>query len=134
MQTEERREYDRNHRKRTLLHHRKYFRDWYAVNAEKIRKRQRIKYHENKEKHRFRHIKKTYGISKEQFDTMMSLQGGKCLICRKDDKLHVDHCHKTGVIRGLLCSRCNMTLGKVNDDISILKSMIDYLGSYARWI
>ena len=76
------------------------------------------------------HLKQTYGISLADYDAMLYNQGGVCLICRQSPdkmRLAVDHDHKTGKIRGLLCSNCNIALGAVNDDIEILCSMIGYL-------
>lgn len=71
---------------------------------------------------------------------MLDNQGGKCKICGKhytDTKpvqnqneythLHVDHCHSTGKVRGLLCFNCNATLGHVKDNITVLKEAIKYL-------
>ena len=54
--------------------------------------------------------------------------GGKCNICSKpEDTLCVDHCHKTGKIRGLLCFDCNTGLGKLGDDVQSIQRAIDYL-------
>jgi Autographiviridae endonuclease VII len=46
--------------------------------------------------------------------------------------LFVDHSHITGKVRALLCDKCNRALGSVNDDISILKSLIDYIEKYGK--
>ena len=51
----------------------------------------------------------------------------ECVICGADGPLVVDHCHITGVIRGLLCSRCNSVIGMVEENVAILRKMIDYL-------
>jgi hypothetical protein len=57
-------------------------------------------------------------------------QGGRCAICDiETDKLNVDHCHRTGVIRGMLCGKCNTILGLAQDNIDILLSAINYLKS-----
>jgi hypothetical protein len=86
-------------------------------------------------------MKKLYGITFEQFDEMMAAQGGKCAnpACdktfegkmaetyRKKDGLHIDHDHKTGRVRGLLCARCNATLGHARDSIDRLAGLIEYL-------
>jgi hypothetical protein len=76
---------------------------------------------------------KRYNISSEQYNFMLELQNGTCSICGKTDirngqsiHLSIDHCHKTGKIRALLCGRCNMVLGLVNDDVSVLNNMIKY--------
>lgn len=61
---------------------------------------------------------KKYGLTKDQYLNMLEKQKGACAICclprfRQNEKvLHIDHCHKTGKVRGLLCSMCNTTLGK----------------------
>lgn len=56
-------------------------------------------------------LKQLYGITLNQFNVMLKTQKSKCLICRRAVKLVVDHCHKTGRVRGLLCSKCNMVFG-----------------------
>lgn len=63
---------------------------------------------------------------------MLHNQGNKCKICEThesefDKRLAVDHCHKTGKVRGLLCSSCNTSLGKFKDDPEILRRAINYL-------
>lgn len=77
-----------------------------------------------------------HGISQEEFDAMLDNQGHMCYICgKKHDvtvprgkgKLHVDHNHLTGKIRGLLCHRCNAVLGFVEDNESILLKATEYL-------
>lgn len=71
-----------------------------------------------------------YGITGEQYDALHEMQKGLCYICRHSPKnraLHVDHCHRTGTIRGLLCHRCNVALGFFKDDIDRLEDAIAYL-------
>lgn len=84
--------------------------------------------------------KRSFGLSKKDYKVMLSEQNGVCAICgfsetvrtntNKLMNLAVDHCHKTGEIRGLLCSKCNMALGGFNDDVSTLKSAIEYLNKH----
>lgn len=85
-------------------------------------------------------ISKQYGISKAEYQTILSKQNGACAICKSGEtsicnrsnkirRLTVDHCHTTGKIRGILCSRCNRALGFFKDDIENLHSAIKYLGS-----
>lgn len=76
-----------------------------------------------------------YGISPERYQEMLIEHDNKCRICRTDrpggmGSWHVDHCHVTNVVRGLLCSNCNTALGKAKDSIAILQAMIDYLKLY----
>ena len=59
-----------------------------------------------------------------------ALQDGKCAICGKRDELRrlaLDHCHKTGKLRGLLCMQCNTGLGQFRDDTNLLQKAITYL-------
>ena len=95
-----------------------------AYNADKAAAR-RIVHDRNR-------IKTSYGISLEQVQTMHDSQNGVCAICSKPEpgklgKLHIDHCHATGVVRGLLCHKCNLMLGHANDDTETLSKAISYL-------
>jgi hypothetical protein len=76
-----------------------------------------------------------YGIDKDQWNKMFQEQQGKCLICEKHASetkrgLAVDHCHKTGKVRGLLCHTCNKGLGLFRDNAEIISSAIDYLNKH----
>lgn len=75
-----------------------------------------------------------YGITREQFSEMMADQKEACATCRrqfdwsdKQTKPHIDHCHGTGKIRGLLCNRCNTVLGLVSESSDTLLTLIEYL-------
>jgi len=57
------------------------------------------------------HLKRTYGITLDDFNRISNEQNNKCKICRKETKLFVDHCHNTNKVRGLICITCNTTLG-----------------------
>lgn len=75
---------------------------------------------------------KQYGITIETLESLKKSQGYKCAICgipegQLSRDLHIDHCHSTGKVRGLLCFACNGSLGKVGDNIEILEKMIGYL-------
>jgi hypothetical protein len=76
--------------------------------------------------------RKTSGVTPIEYAEMLVKQNGVCAICKgvnKDGRsLAADHCHQSGKKRGLLCGRCNLTLGRVEDDIEILRGMIQYLG------
>jgi Recombination endonuclease VII len=73
----------------------------------------------------------TYGLSQEDYDAMIASQNGVCRICGhipdEGKAFHVDHCHATGKVRGLLCSRCNTGLGMFRDDPDALRKAADYL-------
>lgn len=69
-----------------------------------------------------------YGLSIEEYAALGERQGGRCAICEaRIDNLHVDHCHSTGRVRGLLCGPCNRGIGMLRDDPAILRRAIDYL-------
>lgn len=80
---------------------------------------------------RWEHLKYRYGIDYADYLTMSEEQNGQCAICGVTvDPLHVDHCHETGVVRGLLCGPCNTSLGGFKDDPSILQRAIAYLDKF----
>jgi len=73
-----------------------------------------------------------YGITPEQFEAMLAGQDGRCAICRTDEPggkggWHVDHCHDSKVIRGLLCHCCNIGVGQFKDDPTRLRAAADYI-------
>lgn len=73
-----------------------------------------------------------YGLTESDFDEMFEAQGGRCAICYEipEKILCVDHDHETGKVRALLCDPCNKALGHVNDNMNILKNMINYLEAF----
>jgi len=87
--------------------------------------------------HRYNHLRRKYNITEEDFMRMERQQNGVCAICFKPEtskcrngdvsRLHVDHNHETGEIRGLLCNRCNRGVGFFKDEIEHLKGAIRYL-------
>jgi len=91
-------------------------------------------------KKRNENLKRSYGITMNEYNEMLEKQNGKCAICgttetkgRKSgrgggaDVFAVDHCHDTGDVRGLLCHSCNRAMGLLGDNTHILQSMIEYL-------
>ena len=78
-----------------------------------------------------------YGVSPDQYNSMLEAQGGVCAICRRAEtqeyngsvkRLCVDHDHDTGVVRSLLCAGCNVMIGHAGDDPGILVAAAAYLG------
>ena len=78
-------------------------------------------------------LKRKYKITVEDFDRMLAEQNNVCKLCGQQEKhkskrnLTVDHCHITGKVRGLLCHRCNCTIGLARENVTVLKKMINYL-------
>ena len=84
----------------------------------------------NRDSIRNQRYKKQYGISFDDKIKILKLQKCKCIICNKKiDGVsgHLDHCHKTKKIRGILCGNCNTAIGLFQDNIKLLESAIKYL-------
>ena len=84
------------------------------------------------EQDRGNYLKRKYGITSEEYDTMYSEQEGCCAICgihQSELKIRfcVDHDHDTGQVRGLLCNNCNNGIGKLKDNYDLLLRAADYL-------
>ncbi|MFB6521786.1 endonuclease VII domain-containing protein [Streptomyces sp. NPDC056401] len=73
------------------------------------------------------HLKRSYGMTEADRDEMIAAQGGICLICKKRAAVHVDHCHTTGRVRGVLCFNCNTAIGKLGDDPDAARRVVSYL-------
>ncbi|UQU68122.1 endonuclease VII domain-containing protein [Couchioplanes caeruleus] len=73
------------------------------------------------------HLRRRYGIGQLEFDGLLAAQGGVCAICGVDDPQHLDHDHRTGEVRGILCFNCNGGLGQFRDDPVLLADAIAYL-------
>lgn len=94
----------------------------------------------NRHKVRDSHLAK-YGLNSESYDKMREEQEQRCAICFRHESevprsnylgkvehaLHVDHCHATGKVRGLLCFNCNALLGKARDVVEVLERAAEYL-------
>jgi hypothetical protein len=80
-----------------------------------------------------RHLKYHYGLTVEQYQAMVEAQGNRCKICERgpeetgSKRLCVDHDHKTGKVRSLLCHYCNKALGHLEDSVERLQAAIEYL-------
>ena len=91
-----------------------------------------VKTKRGKEVQRKSGFKSDYNITLEQYDKMFEDQNGVCMICgdinKNGRRLCVDHNHKTGKVRALLCDHCNILLGFAKENVTILHSMVNYLG------
>lgn len=91
--------------------------------------------HSNPDKWLNKHLKQKFGIDLSYYNNLIQLQEGKCAICKVSQnelpkRLYVDHDHKTGKVRGLICHKCNTILGHSGDNIIILSNAIKYLKKY----
>lgn len=94
---------------------------------EETSKRTKIRRQENPDHFTDIRLRSWYGISKADYDKMFIEQKGKCKICNNVRKLSVDHDHDTLKVRGLLCSKCNIAIGLLEENISSLNNAIGYL-------
>lgn len=88
-------------------------------------------------------LKIRYQVDEHEYETMLAAQGGVCAICgqveggmanngKRKRRLSVDHDHGNGKVRGLLCGKCNILLGKVGESVVLLQSMVGYLQKHKR--
>lgn len=128
-------ERQRLYRERMTPEERERARQWQkayrAKNLERVRAQGRAWYHRNRDRARHNVLMKRHGISLEEFDRMLAEQGGGCAICGRPPNghgaLHVDHCHTTGKIRGLLCFSCNYAVGALQDEPDLFELAAEYL-------
>ena len=106
--------------------------DHYKHNKELYLNRMRAWRTNNARYNTSRKLEFNYGITIEQWEALLTSQGGRCAICRTDrpggkGAWHTDHCHATNKVRGLLCSECNIGLGKFSDSPERLEAAAKYL-------
>ena len=107
--------------------------EWTKKHIEDVKKyKKEYRAKQDPEWNRARGLKYNFGITPDEYDMLLRQQDGKCAICGKLPKksgkrLSVDHDHNTGVIRGLLCFRCNFGLSYFSEDFNIMKKAYLYL-------
>jgi len=120
--------YREEHKEEIYVAHKAY----YEEHREELLIRKRKYDAEHKREAKNRNLMRKYGISIEDYDVLFKTQGGKCGGCLISQKklnipLCVDHDHKTGKVRGLLCSPCNRLLGQLKDSPEVLIRLANYL-------
>ena len=120
---------------------------WVSMNREKMRAHSKRDYRKHKEARRAsrrawskanlgrnvaKNLRLKYGISTEEWEQLYREQNGLCAICGgvpggSAKKLHVDHDHATGRVRGLLCHACNIAIGLMRDDSERLRKATEYV-------
>ena len=107
-----------------------------CINAAQTRpKKPKRTKEETKNLYKSRAFFKKYGIHRSDFDLLRAKQDNKCAICKgnleNNKKSHMDHCHASGKLRGVLCTKCNVGLGMFQDNMENLKSAVKYLKKYS---
>jgi hypothetical protein len=102
----------------------KYYKKYTEKNKDRVKKQQS----RSPEQWKKINIARRYGITVEYYDSLLVQQNELCAIClKKPLKFHVDHCHESGIVRALLCSKCNTSLGLLQEDVEIFNRAIKYL-------
>ncbi len=115
-------------------------RTWYAKNAESQRLAVQEDRRLNPDKHRMAarkyRYKRVYGIELQDYESMFAAQNGVCAICSsapsRKMRLCVDHCHRTGKVRSLLCNLCNFAVGILEKDDSRYEQVKDYVSKWSE--
>ena len=134
------------------IYHNEWIKKWRAANPDKVKEyrakwlggdKEKIREYylnymigwriRNPEKVRANSLKSDYGMTLEQFKEMLNACGNKCPVCEREFdnqnrslKPHVDHCHKTGTIRGILCGDCNRAEGILKTSENVFR-LLQYL-------
>lgn len=109
----------------------------YKINKDKINSKRRALYRDSEEyKNKVNEgkFRSKYGIDYKRYSEILAIQNSKCAICKGSDfgrkgleRFLVDHCHRTGKVRGLVCNNCNSLLGFSNEDADVIRAAIKYL-------
>lgn len=120
-------------KKQWVENNKEYVKEYAKAYREKNREELNKKKRDNSDYYRNLNLKRNYNISLDDYNSMLEGQNGRCLGCNifhtdsARGRFHVDHCHTTGKIRGLLCHNCNTALGLVKDNVDTLSMLISYL-------
>lgn len=79
-----------------------------------------------------------HGLKSEEYERLFSIQSSRCAICQSEKPggrgWQIDHSHSTGVVRGILCFRCNLVLGMIEDFPPTARRIVEYLELKDGWI
>lgn len=115
-----------------------YAKEWRLKNPARTAERGKLYRARHPERYRYygwRARLKERGVTEEEYNTLLAAQGGACAICQRRPlrrRLCIDHNHRTGKNRGLLCDSCNRAIGLLGDDMSRLATAIAYLEAHAN--
>lgn len=106
---------------------------WRKANLERARATRRARAPLIRERTRDQHLRRTFGMSLEDYEALLAAQGGVCAICldapKPGESFHVDHHDERGGVRSILCVRCNNALGQFREDVVVAERAVDYLAS-----
>lgn len=125
-----RREYEAQWRAANRESQKAYLAKWYAGNQDKVKAYRQQNKARIRERTRQWALKTKFGLTVEDFDRMLASQSNACAVCQTvapKTGWHIDHCHSTGKVRGILCTNCNPMLGFAKDNTDTLKAAIRYL-------
>ncbi len=102
---------------------------WRQNNRDRVRERERVYHQSHRVRRNLQSTLSRYRMKAEEYKRLLERSGGKCEICGKPftKTPHVDHCHESKRVRGLLCGRCNTGLGQLQHNSEVLKNAIRYL-------
>ena len=126
--------YMAKHYQENLEREKKLRKEWYEANKLRVSIKGKADRLANPDKFMLARKLLKYGLTREQYEAKLKKQGNACEICQRSFARtpYVDHCHNSLVVRGLLCSQCNTSLGLLKEDIAIFKRCIAYLRKYKK--
>lgn len=113
-------------RDKNIEYHREKSKQYARANREVLLPKKREYYAENKDRLNLGRRLRKFGLALEEFRALEAEQGWACLLCGAEDHLVIDHCHKTGKVRALLCSPCNTAFGLLKEDPIRIMKLHDY--------
>jgi hypothetical protein len=84
--------------------------------------------------YREKQLRRRYGMTHADYAALMTAQDSRCAVCRETRELHIDHDHATGLVRGLLCPRCNSLVGHVESQQALLPAAVAYLKERSAFV
>lgn len=133
--------YQREWRKKNKRRVKGYRRKYRAITPEHTRPSAKKWAKENYIRRKGYNLKRMYGISRETYERMLQEQGGVCAVCCKPEstlrkgklcELSVDHNHTTGEVRKLLCNKCNIALGMMDECPDRIRQLANYINSFQK--
>jgi len=124
-------EFNRGKRSNCRSCKRDYDKKYRTSNSLVLKQGKQLDYKNNKDVYKSRamnrHFESAYGLTSQQVQDLKDKQKGLCALCETRQAISVDHCHRTGKVRGILCRQCNTGIGQLDDDPKLLEKAVEYL-------